>query len=186
MKGKRRIRKGYKTYLDNSDISFVLDGYNDLFSDFDPRGFSKRSLSFDFLQEAERAARDKKNGRTGLNFLMPNDLRKKKDEDAIRKRLKEHFRKHLHSLEEDRSKILKRGFLFIFAGIIAMSIATFLLYRHQDVSVLATFLIILLEPGSWFLFWEGLNQTVFESDKSKPRLEFYRKMDSAKIDFLSY
>ena len=45
--------------LREGNISLILDSYNDMFSDFDPRSFSERALSDDFLSECKRAARDK-------------------------------------------------------------------------------------------------------------------------------
>jgi len=47
------------------------------------------------------------------------------------------------------------------------------------------FLLILFEPAGWFFFWEGLDQVVFESKKTKPDLEFYEKMAKSDIYFLS-
>jgi len=52
--------------------------------------------------------------------------------------------------------------------------------------MLATFMIVLLEPAGWFLFWEGLNQMVFEAKKINPDLKFYTKMMKCRIEFLSY
>ena len=48
--------------LKKSEISLSLDNYDDIFSDFDPRPFSQRALSDDFLIEAKKASRDKVSG----------------------------------------------------------------------------------------------------------------------------
>lgn len=40
--------------LEMSEISIWLDNYDDIFSDFDPRPYSQRSLSDDFLAEAKK------------------------------------------------------------------------------------------------------------------------------------
>ena len=61
--------------LEESKISLILDDYNDLFSDFDPRVYAQRALSQDFLEEAERAAKEKVSGAISLNFLVPEKLR---------------------------------------------------------------------------------------------------------------
>ena len=48
------------------------------------------------------------------------------------------------------------------------------------------FLFVLLEPGGWFCFWEGLNQVIFEPKTKKHELDFYKKMANSRINFLSY
>jgi len=49
-----------------------------------------------------------------------------------------------------------------------------------------TFLVILLEPGGWFLFWEGLNLIIFETKEETPDFSFYEKMSKCSINFSSY
>ena len=39
--------------LEMSEISLILDTYDDMFSSFDPRPYSQRALSEDFLSEAK-------------------------------------------------------------------------------------------------------------------------------------
>jgi len=67
-----------------------------------------------------------------------------------------------------------------------MFLATFILFRYEDKSLLINFLVILLEPGGWFLFWEGLGLIVFKTKERFPDLEFYEKMSKVEILFLSY
>ena len=66
-----------------------------------------------------------------------------------------------------------------------MFIATFLLFKYEG-GLLTSFLVVLLEPAGWFLFWEGLDLTIFSSKKIKPDLNFYEKMSKCYITFLSY
>lgn len=53
------------------NISLILDSYDDIFSDFDPRPFSEKALSDDFLVECKRAARDKDRSVVELKLLVP-------------------------------------------------------------------------------------------------------------------
>ena len=80
--------------LEESEISLIINSYDDIFSDFDPRPYTQRSLSVDMLDELKRASRDKASGQTELKFLIPKDLRKESDEIQIKKRLREHFKRH--------------------------------------------------------------------------------------------
>ena len=84
--------------LAESEISLILDSYDDIFSDFDPRHFSERALSDDFLIEAKKAARDKA-GVYELRFLVPKQQRNFEHEHLIRMRLKEHFKKHYRKIQ---------------------------------------------------------------------------------------
>jgi hypothetical protein len=45
--------------LREGNISLVIESYNALFSDFDPRTSSERGISDDFLSEVKRAARER-------------------------------------------------------------------------------------------------------------------------------
>lgn len=172
--------------LAKSEISLILDNYNDIFSSFDPRAYSQRALSVDFLDEAKRATRESKPGEFELRFLLPLAKRKVEIENTIKKRLKEHFKKHHEVLEKEKRGIVRQGVYFMAASLIFMFAAAYLLFAYEHKSMFIYFLIILLEPGGWFLFWEGLDLIIFESKRVKPDLEFYRKMTNADIVFHHY
>jgi hypothetical protein len=167
-----------------SEIGVSINTYDDIFSDFDPREYSERAVSQDFLEEARRASRDKREG-IGLIFLAPKKIRDQKIESSIKKRLKEHFRRHTLEFRKEKLKIIREGILFFMLGIIFMIIATFLI-AGQNSNFWITFLSILLEPGGWFLFWQGLELMIFEAREKTPELEFYRKMSRAEITFRDY
>jgi hypothetical protein len=172
------------TDLRERNISLVLDSYNDIFSDFDPRNYSQKALSDDFLSECKRAAIDKEKG-VELRFLVPKAKRKLNEEREIKKRLKDHFKKHFNILRKERKKELKIGISFVVIGIILMFAATFVMFNYKE-TFASSFLIILLEPGGWFFFWEGLDQIVFQSKLAKTDRCFYKKMSNCEIGFFSY
>ncbi|MEK6886363.1 MAG: hypothetical protein AABW88_00875 [Nanoarchaeota archaeon] len=171
--------------IKKSEISLSLDTYDDIFSDFDPRPFSQRALSDDFLLEAKKASRDKTTG-IELNFIIPKTVRKSSEELLIKKRLKEHFKRHYAIERTEVRNIRKFGGRLTSIGIVLMFLATFILFKFSQKDFLMTFLVVLLEPAGWFTFWEGLNQMVFEPRKHKEDLEFYRKMSSCEVNFFEY
>lgn len=171
--------------LKKSEISLWLDTYDDIFSDFDPRPYFQRILSDDFLFEAKKASRDTKSG-IELKFLIAKDMRNAEKEALIKKRLHEHFKKHLLELQKEVSGIIRGGVLFVLAGIILMFIATFILIKYPEKNIFPTFLVVLLEPAGWFLLWEGLNQIIFKSSQESPDLKFYEKMSKCEIGFFDY
>jgi len=167
----------------SDEIVLSLAEYNDLFSDFDLRHYSHRTLSDDFLIELKKASRDKEK-KFSLQLLMPKSKRNVKDEGVIKKRLREHFKKHYEILRKEKNKVFWQGALFILFGILLMSIASyFVYYKEQYNFFMISLLVVILEPGSWFLFWEGLNLLLFESKKQSPDLQFYEKMNHSKINF---
>lgn len=171
--------------LQVSHISLSMNGYNDIFSSFDARPYSQKALSDDFLFETKKASKDKKLGKFDMRIIIPEEKRNKTEEKTIKKRLKEHYTRHYFMLKNEINGITKRGVLFVIFGIISMFIASYLIVSHQTKGLLLSFIIVLLEPGGWFLFWEGLDILIFETKGIKPDLEFYKKMVNCNIEFLS-
>ena len=171
--------------LQQSEISLLLDSYDDIFSDFDPRPYNQRALSQDFLAESQRAARDKASGQIQLKFMILGSRRDAVHEALIKKRLKEHFKKHLEEARAQVNQVIRQGVVFAVIGIVLMFAATLVLFRSPETTMLTSFLVIFLEPAGWFFFWEGLNLVIFESKKMRPNLKFYEKMAKSELSFLS-
>lgn len=169
---------------DSSTISMILNNYDDIFSDFDPRAYLERGLSHDFLFEAKNAARDKA-GSIKLSFLVPHHLRNKNSETVIAKRLREHFVKHHSLLHHEISDIQRRGAWFAFVGIIFGAFATYFSVSELN-QIFKSALLILFEPASWFFIWSGLEHFFFVPQARKSELEFYSKMSRATIHFQGY
>jgi len=180
------IKEGERKLLEMSEISLWLDRYDDIFSDFDPRPYSQRALSEDFLGEAKRASRDKVGGTIELKLLLAEKNRDKSIEKTIKKRLGEHFKRHHDLLEKEKAGTIKKGAIFGIIGIIMMLLAVFIVVNYAQESMLTAFLIILLEPAGWYFLWSGLDLIIFKSKTITPDLEFYEKMTATSIEFVSY
>jgi hypothetical protein len=171
--------------LRSANISLILTSYGDIFSDFDARpSFLEKAISDDFLWECERAAKDKKEG-FELVLFVPKANRNLESEFQIKKRLKEHFHKHVLEKEKEISTIRQRGYKWIFTGVILVIIA--ILIRAFKSSALADSIIepLLVIPG-WFTIWEGLTKALVKVEDHFPNFEFYRKMNRCQIIFRSY
>jgi hypothetical protein len=177
--------------LRQGNISLVLDSYNDLFSDFDPRSYSEKALSDDFLFECKKAAHERR-GDIELRLLVPAHRRKAHEELVIKKRLKDHFKKHFKEEERIIKGIKREGLLWFFIGSIILVLSTFLYEYKSGVSgpvylkLLLDFLFIISQPAGWFTFWEGLGKIFIVSKEEFPSYEFYKKMSEANIYFLNY
>ncbi len=169
--------------LESTQIGLTIQSYEELFSDFDPRSYSERALSEDFLAELKRASKDKPEDEVELTFLIPKQKRNNHYEETIKKRLQNHFKHHYEILTHERSSINRQGWLFTILGIIVMFLAATLLHEDATTSIFLSFLIIVLEPAGWFLFWEGLNLLIFVSKDKTQDYEFYETMNDSKITF---
>jgi len=178
-------KKKVRVNFSKEGIYFWIDSYDDIFSDFDYRPYSKRATSADFLEEAKRASVDKED-KINLQLYVPIEKREVQDEKAIKERLHEHFKKHHHLLKKESKQIRNKGFYFIFFGLVMMMSAAFVLFKyHLNSSLLVNVMVVFLEPGGWFLFWEGLDLILFESKANYEDLNFYRKMSNSTIQFFS-
>jgi hypothetical protein len=177
-----------KFNIQEGNISLVLESYDALFSDFDPRAYSERGLSDDFLFECKKAVVSRE-GIAELRLLIPAHLRKVNEETKIKKRLKEYFRKHYREKEKEMKSIRNKGILWFIAGTIAMLIST-LIYEYKifyDLSkFLFNFLFVISQPAGWFFFWEGLGKIFIESKQVLPEYDFLKRMSEANIYFLNY
>lgn len=168
-----------------SEVSIWLDTYDDIFSDFDPRPYSQRSLSDDFLAEVKKATREKTSGRIELRFLIPQDKRNLNDEAVIRRRLHEYFKKQYFKIEREVKKTRNRSILGVFAGFILMASASYI-STVAERDLFYNMLRVLIEPGGWFITWFSLDQLFYSSSQKKQELNFYQKMSKAEIAFISY
>lgn len=169
--------------LQKGRISIFIDTYDDIFSDFDPRSYTVRALSDDFLIETKKAARDKEEG-LQLTMMMPKERRKPEQEVVIKKRLREHFKKHA-KMAEDAVKKTKRNGIYMAIGGVAMLVLAAVIAYYLQGSFLSVLLLVLLEPAGWFTVWTGLDQLYYTANEKKPEMEFYQKMVAAEISFIS-
>lgn len=170
--------------IQHGNISLVLNSYNDIFSSFDPRPFAEKALSVDFIEECIRAARDKPEGGIELILSLPKNRRSINDEFKIRKRLREHFKKHTEEKSKEILKIKREGFSWIIAGVLLTVVVAFAHVFTTNITTQSLFRI--LEIPGWFGFWEGLGKIFIDSKKLEPDKSFYKKMSDAQIIFRSY
>jgi hypothetical protein len=165
-------------------LSLWLDTYEDIFSDFDPRPYAQRALSEDFLAEARRAVRERRDDVPELVFLVPAPARNPDDETIIRKRLREHFRHHADRLAREHRRGLWRSLAIAAAGFAVMAASALL--RRQPETLARTLLHVILEPAGWFAVWFGLDHLFYASRELGREQAFYRKMARAEVVFSAY
>lgn len=174
--------------LREANISLVISSYEDIFSDFDPRPYSEKALSEDFLRECRNATRDKSEDKElELRLLVPKNKRVVLEEIRIKKRLHEHFNKHRLEYEKEIKKIRIEGCLLVLLGAFLL-FCSYLIYSNtlSFSEMTNNILLIITEPGGWFLFWIGGERFVYNVRDKKPHLDFYKKMSKSHIYFHGY
>lgn len=165
-------------------VSLWLDSNTDIFSDFDPRPFSDRAISDDFIVQVKKMSKDVRKVAV-LRLLLPEGTGKEEDERIIRKRLQGHFYKMHEQLEEESRAIRNKGVVMTLAGVTMMIIASYIYYLEPSIFPMYL-LLVLLEPGGWFLFWNGLDHLFTFSKARKSDMAFYGKMSTAHVEFGTY
>jgi hypothetical protein len=168
----------------HANISLILDSYADIFSSFDPRSYSEKAVSVDFISECKRAARDINEFDLELNLSVPKAKRNLVDEARIKRRLREHFHKHaLEKQREIKSMRNSGNFWVLLGAVLIFGIG----WGHLkiDNEVITTILTILEVPG-WFLVWEGMSKVLIDARQTAPDYEFYKKMSNVRVVFRSY
>lgn len=174
-----------KKLLSKSEVSIWLDTYDDIFSDFDPRNFSERTLSDDFMLEVRKMAKEKLAGTIELKLLMPAQRRHKDTEEVIVKNLHAHFHRHANHLKDEIKKTKMNGLLLCITGFVIMICAVYLAGLPEKVFFINA-LRVILEPAGWFLVWTGFDHIFYESRKLKPEFHFMNRMAHGDIQFLSF
>lgn len=168
-----------------SEISIWLDSYDDIFSDFDPRPYSERLLSDDFMKEAQKVSREKMSGAHELKLLIPRQNRQSKLEKIIRKKLKQYFYVNYIKTSGEIRKTRIKGLLLIATAVVILVFATMISLIEKK-TMASHILLVLLEPAGWFTIWNGFDSLFFTPISKKLELDFYKKMVNCNITFISY
>lgn len=174
----------FRELFREGNISLILDSYDDLFSDFDPRPYAEKALSDDFLIECKKASLDKSNDNAlELRLLLPETKRNLAQEEVIKKRLSNHFDKHYKLKQNDQKQKRNLGFIWLAVGTLLLFFSA-LVYLQDGVFFQLMF--VLMDPAGWFTAWTGLDLIFSHFKEKQPDLEFYAKMTKINVHFYSY
>ena len=160
-------------------VDIALDGYDDLFSDFDPSPYTTRILSEDFLSELFRRYSQTPKGRIVINFSIPKALRSEKTESLIRKRLRDHFKDRDRVWEGRIRDKIRIGLVRL--GIGAIVSAAILLVPQFEVPTVLTLLSVLV----WYFMWTGFDSIIEVPAKLRRKKERTDKLLVAEYNFIS-
>lgn len=167
------------------EITIQLDTYDDIFSDFDPRPYSGRALSEDFLKEIRRHYMEDRRGRFEVHFTIPAPMRNIGDEGLIKKRLREHFEIVVRQEQKEIEKIQNRGYLYIVIGLSVLLADTYAMFAFQQPSVVYQVISIILVPAGWYGMFTGIGKVVDEPFVASDKKKLYEKFAKASYIFIS-
>jgi hypothetical protein len=165
------------------NISLIIDTYDDIFSDFDPRPYHERVLSEDFLTEVRHRHLPHKKGGLEVRFLVPDSIRDQKVEAVIKRRLKAYFKeeeKELGKLLSDKRKI---GYIYITVGALLLSSIAFVIVNYSN-NLWARIFELLLAPAAWFGMWEGLSKVLDHEEIRESQFLLSRRLSESVFNFI--
>ncbi|MDD5023286.1 MAG: hypothetical protein PHU63_03900 [Candidatus ainarchaeum sp.] len=167
-----------------NSVNLALDGYEDIFSDFDESPYSNRIISDDFVREIEKRYNENKKGDFEVVFTLPKAVRKLDQENIIKKRIKEHYRikeKDMNERIEKNKKIGKDRILIGLFMLLVILLLDLSIYKEEIWSqLIQTFLV----PAGWFTIWTGYDYFFDRSSELIEKKKFYKKFYDAKYVFM--
>jgi len=167
------------------DISITLDTYDDIFSDFDPRPYSQREMSEDFLKEISRRYMESKHGRFEVHFTIPSAVRDLKAEALIKKRLRDHFTFMVKRESDTIQKTKSRGYLYMLIGFLILLADTYFYFYLSYESLFYHLITILLVPAGWYGMFTGIGKVIDEPYDASERKKLHEKFERADFSFIS-
>ncbi len=185
-KSSEEINPVSKEYLlKHAEINILLRSYSDIFSDFDPSAYAKRTLSDDFIIQTKKISKTKSGNKMLLRLLLPANKRNEQDEKVIVERLYSYFKNVHQQLVSEVRKITIRGLILTMTGTVIMIAASYISFIKPE-KYAVHLLLVLFEPAGWFLLWFGLDHLVYSSKDTKKELSFYSKMIKSEIIFFTH
>jgi hypothetical protein len=162
------------------EIAIALDTYDDLFSDFDIRGYGERALSKDFLDELHVRLR-RSRIKTGLDivFLIPAELRNEADEALIIERIRGFFSDRREHYRREDGKSKRRAFAFIAIGLALSIAANVIVERFDSLPLFGDFILI----PSWFFVWSGFEALIKNRDELGRKKKYYAVLYESRTSF---
>ncbi|MBN2121371.1 MAG: hypothetical protein JW734_10005 [Candidatus Omnitrophica bacterium] len=168
---------------DLKEIGVVIDSWDDVFDDFDPRPFNERTISGDFIYELKRRYKETRKGGFIITIHAPLALKDPKAERMVTQRLKKHFH---HKFLQRKKEIIKtriRGGVFVGIGIASLSFLTLATYFKFLSRLTIEITSIFFMPLGWFGIWEGLSKLIDTSPKFLQEERLFEKLSKTTYRF---
>ena len=175
--------KGSRSAL-RREVIIGINSYDDLFSDFDPRPFSQKAVSDDFMSELNKLIVENDEHIKALIFQMPHSARNPQSEEMIAKRLEHDFARIHANVSHDLQAMYSGGIIKAVIGVAALMGALSVNTLNLS-SLWRNLCTVILEPAGWFFIWSGLEEALNGSRLPKLKRNFYARLRRCKIEFAS-
>ena len=165
-----------------AELSLWLDSYNDIYSDFDNRNFSRRRISDDFLHELRMELKYSEYPSINMVLLLPQQSRLEEQEKLIASSLKDLFTVRFHIHKDKCQKKINNLLILFISGVSVILLNSWISYNVEP-SFFITGLRVLLEPAGWFLIWVAFDFLFYDFPELKKEREFYKKLSEMHIHF---
>ncbi len=165
------------------NISIIIDNWDDIFSDFDPRPLGDRLLSEDFVSELKKRYREARRDTFSVTICAPIALRDDNAEKMVIQRLKRDFKYQYLQRRKDLRSIRTKGAIFVLFGVTNLAALTIITYFKLLNELHIALLGIVLMPLGWFGIWEGFSKLVDTAPKHFQEEKFYEKFSEASYKF---
>lgn len=163
-------------------IEIALDQYADVFNEWDPAPFKRRSLDPDLELYLEGSSEEiALKHPIELYFTIPAEIQDEKVEQETRDGLKNSFAFKLYLLRRELKKInahminnIVLGFLFLWVGA---------LFSRQFAAGFLSLLAEALFIGGWVFLWEAVSIFFFTNREIYHRYRIYQRLHHAPILF---
>ena len=167
-----------------AELRIWLDTYDDIFSDFDSRGYRKRRISEDFIEELKASTRYRHEPPEAILIALPPALRNAEIETEIISSIKDQFSERERLLQARAKKMRARGLtLFISGMLIMIADAIISLYKITN-NLLFSLIKITTEPAAWFMVWHGLDSLIYDLREINKEHGFYKIASGLSIRFI--
>jgi hypothetical protein len=167
-------------------MSLILDTYVDIFSSFDPRPYSERALSDDFLDECKKIVLDKWIDLIELRLMIPDVVRIPEDEEVIKKRLHSYFLVLSHTQSKMRRKDTVHAWVLIAVWVIIGIVVSYILHKYAFAYMWTTVIQVVWEPASRLLIWTWADRLLQYFWRERDAYQFAERLSRAKIQFYGY
>lgn len=168
---------------DLREIAVVIDSWDDIFSDFDPRPLNERTLSGDFMDELKKRYLETPRGNMQIIIYAPVALKDEKSEQMVVRRLKTHFKYVAIDVRREMTQMRWRGVVFLCVGFSALAFLTVATYLKFMSPVAFSVVEIPLMPLGWFGMWEGFSKLLDTMPRQAEKEDLYDKLSKARYDF---
>jgi len=161
---------------DLKEIAIVIDTWDDIFSDFDPRPLNERTVSGDFVEELKKRYRETRKGDLTITIYAPLSLKSEESERMVEHRLKEHFQHRYLQHKKIVARLRGQGVVFVLIGVASLTFLTLAAYFQLLTLLTREMLGVVLMPLGWYGFWEGLSKLIDTSPVSLQEEALYSRL----------